>query len=44
MPLTNNVIPLHPAPEVPRIDWCAACWPFWRPAAPAVPVAPRGTL
>lgn len=40
MPL-SNIIPIHPAPEIPRVDYCAACWPWSKAAAPlaAAPLA-----
>jgi hypothetical protein len=40
MPL-SNIIPMHPAPEIPRVDYCAACWPWSKAAAPlaAAPLA-----
>ncbi|WP_428485974.1 hypothetical protein [Rhodopila sp.] len=27
-----RIVPLHPAPEIPTKVWCAACWPWSRPA------------
>lgn len=35
MPRDGNVIPMHPAPEIPRIDWCIHCWPFSKHAGHA---------
>ena len=39
MPRENNIIPLHPAPEIPRVDYCATCWPWYKAASPAARVA-----
>jgi hypothetical protein len=32
-PSRANLRILHPAPAVPMVVACAACWPWWRPAA-----------